>query len=334
MSMDSSLWNGRRRGRWIRVLLLILVAAGVPVATAAPAAAAPGEAMQKCRTDLPFEQSGSWPVTSRTRLVTLMGNLSPGSVIRVTATGQVHNGSWFGQWRGPDGSPDDPAPDASWPAPGVNKFALYGRWMRSGSWFRAGRDSGCLDYTSAWSQGNGASDLAVGVNDDVLDDNDGSFQVTVRVWTNSSEVYDNGFERQGTAALKAPWTGEGTGFKGVDVNRRLAHAGRNNAFIRTAGTGWNAVTQRISVVPNRRYRMTAWVRTSGNFTSGVFGVRPVNSGTPWRSDTYGAFAPSPYQQIQLDFDSGPRGELSLFIGYWAPAYDSWVQIDDVSAWAL
>jgi len=333
--MENAPARRRRSGRWIGVLLPLAMVAGLQGATAAPAAAAPGEAMEKCQNDWPAHSfSSSFDISGKTRLLTALGKLQPGTVIRVTASGSVHNGDGvLGQWRGPGGNnPYVPADNTRWPAIGVNKFALYGKWARSGHTFHVGTNSGCLDYTSAWSVGNGADELGIGVNDDDLTDNAGSFRVNVRMWTNSSEVADGEFERQTTSTLSAPWGGEGAGFKGVDINRGLAHTGGNNSFIRT-GTGWNAVTQRIYVVPNRTYRMSAWVRTSGNFTGGMFGVRPVTSGTPLAWANYGDYAPPRYQQLLLDFHSGPHGELALFIGYWAPGYDSWVQVDDVQVWA-
>ncbi|GGQ83254.1 hypothetical protein [Couchioplanes azureus] len=323
----------RRSGRWLGALLALVVMFVLQAATATPASAGPGEAMQKCERNWPDSHSWTADISGTSRLVTAMGNLEPGSVIRITASGSVHNGSWFGQWRGPTGSFDDPAPDASWPAPRVDKFALYGTWLRSGSPFHAGTNSGCLDYTSARAQGNGPDELGVGVNDDVHHDNSGSFRVTIRVWTNSSEVSDAGFEGQSTSSLSAPWSGEGRGFKGVDLNRRFAHTGRDNSFVHTGRPGWNAITQRIRVMPNRMYRMTAWVRTSGNFTSGVFGVRPITGGTPAGSARFGEYAPPRYQPLVLDFNSGQNGELTAFIGYWSPGYDSWMQVDDVRIWA-
>ncbi|HWG98990.1 MAG TPA: hypothetical protein VNV66_06630 [Pilimelia sp.] len=330
--MDTMPTSRRRGGRWLAALLLLTITAGLQVVTAAPAAAVPGNAMWRCQNDMADYLGWSAEISGTSRLVSAIGNLQPGSVIRITASGSVHNGSWFGQWRGPDGSLNDPAPHAEWPAIGVNKFALYGRWSRNGHTFHAGSDSGCLDYSSARSVGNGAEELGIGVNDDVLHDNSGSFRVNVRVWTNSSDVVDGGFERQSTSTLSSPWSGEGTGFKGVDVNRGLSYSGRNNAFIRT-NTGWNAVTQRVRVVPNRMYRMSAWVRTSGNYTGGTFGVRPVGRSTPLAWGTYGDYSPPRYRQLLLDFHSGPHGELTLYVGYWAPGYDSWVQVDDVQVWA-
>lgn len=320
-------------GRWIHLLVSAVLVAGVQTATASPASAAPGDAMQECRAG----QSGSsstWSgdIAGTTKLATTLGGLKPGSVIRITASGSVHNGSWFGQWRGPDGSLGDPGGTAFWPASRVNKFALYGKWMRTGETFHAGSDSGCLDYTGVWRRGNHVDDLAVGVNDDVMDDNSGSFRVTVRVWTNPSEVNDGGFERQPGRSLSLGWVGEGAGFKGVDVNRGLARVGKNNAFIRTT-TGWNAVAQPIRVVPHRRYRMAAFVRTSGNFTGGVYGVRPASGGSAIAHATYGEYAVTRYRLVVLDFDSGPSRSLTVFIGYWAPGVDSWLQIDDVQVWA-
>lgn len=314
--------------RWIAGLVTFAIACALQVTTATHAAAAPGDAWRGCQHNV----SGfiGFPVTinGRSRELQTVGNLMPGSVVRISATGSVHNGTIFGQWRGPDGETNVKG-DANWPAPSANKFALYGRWNRTGAAFQAGHDSGCLNYTPVSSAGNGPNSLAIGINDDVLSDNDGSFQVSIRVWNNPSDVFDGGFEQQTQPSISSPWAGEGTGYKGVDLNKGYSFSGRNNAFIRTS-TGWNAITQTIWVTPYHRYRMAAWIRTSGNFDQGYLGVRRGTGSTVVSQLRYGAWGPSPYQLQVLDFDSGPDSYVTAFVGYTAPGTDSWIQIDDVA----
>lgn len=83
----------------------------------------------------------------------------------------------------------------------------------------------------------------------------------------------------------------------------------------------------MAVDVDGQYRVTAWVRTSGNVTTGQVGAR--------RTDTQavlgqGGFGPAPgYQQVTGVFNSGPNTLVQLFIGYTAPGADSWIQVDDV-----
>lgn len=316
--------------------MLVTAAAAAFAGLATPAGAAPGDARAHCTNRAEWTSS-----TLAVRDFELDGktgpqqvqlpDLEPGDLIRITASGRVHNGTIVGQWRGPEGSMDDPAPDAFWPATGVDKFSLYSKFGRNGHVFKAGQDSGCVDYTTAF--GTGLDTLYVGVNDDLLRDNSGSFRVHVAIWRNPNEIRDGGFEGQRSRTISAPWVGEGPGGKGVDVARNLQHSGANNAFIRTT-TGWNAISQEIAVRPDTRYRMRVWLRTSGNFHAGFFGVRPGNTPHILEDQQYGSFVPAGYEPKTLDFDSGPNRTVTAFIGYWGPGYDSWVQVDDVAIWPV
>lgn len=148
-------------------------------------------------------------------------------------------------------------------------------------------------------------------------------------------VADGGFEGQATSTVSPPWRGEGGGGKGIDRGLGFAHSGANNAWIRTT-SGWNAVKQVVSVMPNTNYRLTGWVRNSNNFiccqpqTGGYFGVRAGSDVTtsPLAETSFGGL-PS-YTQLTVDFNPGSNGSVTVFAGYWAPGADSWVQIDDVS----
>jgi hypothetical protein len=80
------------------LLLPAVLVVGIQATTAAPAAAAPGQAMQECRTNS-VNSSSSWTgeISGTAKLVTTISSLQPGTVVRITASGSVHNGSWFGQ---------------------------------------------------------------------------------------------------------------------------------------------------------------------------------------------------------------------------------------------
>lgn len=320
----------------MRIGIMVVAVAAATIGVVTPAGAAPGDARWACSVDSDtgwtMISSTSFTVDGRTATQQVgVHDLQPGDILRITATGSVHNGTIVGQWRGPNGSLNDPAPDSWWLAPGLNKFSLYGRWGRNGFTFPAGADSGCITYSQT--VGNGSDTVYVGVNDDLLEDNSGSFQVRARVYRNPNELRDNGFESQSTGTISAPWVGEGSGFKGIDVARNLQHGGRNNAFIRTT-TGWNSIKQTIAVRPHTPYRMQVWVRTSNNFHDGYFGVRHGTSASVLADQQYGGFDLAGYRLKTLDFNSRENTSVSAFIGYWAPGYDSWIQVDDVAVWPL
>ncbi len=269
-------------------------------------------------------------------------DLEPGDFIRVTATGSFDTGGWFSHTLGPDGngwpSSDSWWPGWSWdPNENSNEYALYGKFNRNGFRFRAGSDSGCQPYTTDF--GTGPDTISLGINDLTccFDDNTGpGFDVRVRVFRNPSELRDGGFEQQTSRTISAPWAGEGPDFKGIDIGLNLARTGQNNAFIRTSSYNWNAVIQRVdNVTSNTHYRLQGWVRTKGNFFhQGVFGVRPGISGSisPLPQLVYGEFNLAGYQQLTVDFNTGPNTSLIVFAGFWSQGYDSWIQLDDLALW--
>lgn len=147
----------------------------------------------------------------------------------------------------------------------------------------------------------------------------------------SGLVKDSGFEEQHTRAVGAPWGFEGIDPKGMDIGLGLENTGRNNAWIRSGSRQWNAITQVVTVRPNTAYSLSAWVRTSGNFDGGYFGVRSGASRAILNEVRFGAAAANPaaYQYLSVEFSSGADTTVTVFIGYWAPGADSWLQIDDV-----
>ena len=140
-------------------------------------------------------------------------------------------------------------------------------------------------------------------------------------------LLDGDFERQRSQTVSTPWRTEGRGVKGVDIGKGLASSGRNNAFIRTSAKEWNAITQFFKTIPISTYRVEADIRTSGNVRDGYFGVRD-EVGKVIKQVKFG---PLPqYTRLQFDFQAlkGQNG-VNLFIGYWPPGEDSWIQIDNV-----
>ena len=140
-------------------------------------------------------------------------------------------------------------------------------------------------------------------------------------------LVDGDFENQKTNTISAPWYVEGSGFKGIDIGKRLSSSGKNNAFIRTSFHDWNAITQFFHTTPLQKYRVEADLRTSGNMRDGYFGVRDEVG----RVIKEVKFGPLPqYARLRFDFAGLPRQTgVRLFIGYWAPGEDSWIQIDNV-----
>src|SRR6185503_8487478 len=81
-----------------------------------------------------------------------------------------------------------------------------------------------------------------------------------------SGLADGDFESPGLG----PWACSGN--CGADHGAGLSRTGTGNGWVRNT-SGWNDVHQTISVTANRTYVIKAWIRTSGNNTSGYFGLR-------------------------------------------------------------
>jgi hypothetical protein len=315
---------------------LVLLAALLTMTTVLGAAAASADvAGDRCASRIApnFGVTMTLPGTTRPQIVPIVG-LQTGDRIRVTATGSIATGGWSGS-HDAGGAPEPapagvqpwPWPYLSWPAPGHNKYAIYGSWGHDGNKFRVGADSGCVRYER---RGNGPDQISLGINDENLDDNTGTFQVRVEVWRNPSLLRDGGFEDHTSRTVSSPWVTEGPDAIGIDIGQGLAHADLNNAFLRAASNSWNALKQRVTVIPYTNYRLQGWVRTSNNFNAGFFGVRPGDGNSPLAEIRYGSFTPAGYEQLTVDFNSGPNTAVTSFVGYWAPGYDSWVQVDDMT----
>lgn len=132
----------------------------------------------------------------------------------------------------------------------------------------------------------------------------------------------NNVVNAGLDSALANW--ECTGSCGFD-NVSFAHTGIGNAWVR-ASSGWNDVHQIFSVVPNRTYTVSGWIRTSGNNTDGYFGVRSV-SGQVVGEQRFGSFAG--YTRVNVTVSSGANTNLVVYGGLWANG-DTFLQLDDVS----
>lgn len=141
---------------------------------------------------------------------------------------------------------------------------------------------------------------------------------------------DPGFEDQPDNGVSAPWVIGGSG--GAD--RELGHArgGKNNAYLR-ATTGFQNIYQDIAVMPNRNYRLTGWMKTSTALRDGYFGVRPTNDAAPFAEVRYGSSVGTPanvYTQLAVDFNSGERTSVRVFVGMFGSVSDAFARIDDLA----
>ncbi|AKJ00188.1 uncharacterized protein DUF4185 [Archangium gephyra] len=134
-----------------------------------------------------------------------------------------------------------------------------------------------------------------------------------------------GFEQQSSSSATSPWYAEGNA--GIDRNLGYARTGAHNAWVRNA-TGWNAIKQEVSVVPNTLYTLRAWLKTSSNFNDGYFGARMLNGG-PILGETHLTQPLAGYTQVTVQFNSGANHSVELFAGLWATS-DTWMQVDDFS----
>jgi hypothetical protein len=160
---------------------------------------------------------------------------------------------------------------------------------------------------------------------------------SVMVLVGSSHTYadretnclkDGGFEDQTSRTISGPWSTEGSGFKGIDLDMGNASYGKNNAFIRTSAKEWNAITQFCNTTPFVNYGVSADIRTSENMQDGYFGIRDELN----RVIQEVKFGPLPkYKSVRFFFKGPPRQTgVRFFVGYWGAGEDSWIQIDNVN----
>jgi hypothetical protein len=140
-------------------------------------------------------------------------------------------------------------------------------------------------------------------------------------------VDDPGFENQTKDLLiSPPWGAEGNGRKGVNTVM-----GAKSAFLR-ATSGWNAITQKIAANPSTQYTAQAKITTSPNVQDGYFGVRDGN-GTVVTEVRFGPLSngdpPVVFSFVGATRYLGYDPMMTLFVGFWAPGADAWIEVDDV-----
>jgi len=144
------------------------------------------------------------------------------------------------------------------------------------------------------------------------------------VWAQCASVLrDGGFESQPSGTVHSPWVSEGQ--TGIDIRRGLSHGGSNNAWARY-DSGWNAIHQTVRLSAEVTYTLRGFVRTSENVQAGYFGFRNATQ-QPVSEIQYG---PLPgYRELRVRFRPERTGTYNVFVGFWAPNADSWIQIDDM-----
>ncbi|MEV8375495.1 DUF4185 domain-containing protein [Kribbella sp. NPDC056861] len=142
------------------------------------------------------------------------------------------------------------------------------------------------------------------------------------------QLADGGFEATGSG--KPAWVFEGTAANGVDRGLGFAHSGANNGWIRTSGTGWSALTQKVPVTPGTQYRFGAWINASANLpvAAGRFGVRLGAEGSQVLGEkTFGASSGYVHQEVTVTVPAGVH-EVTVYAGFTAPGVDTFIQVDD------
>ena len=138
-----------------------------------------------------------------------------------------------------------------------------------------------------------------------------------------TQLADGGFEAP--AGGKAAWDFEGTANLGVDRDLGFAHSGRNNGWIRTAGTGWSAYTQQVPVTPGATYTFRAWTRSSPALAEGRFGVRVGDE--VLEEQGFGATEDYAARTVTVRVPDDVH-QVTTYAGFEGPGTDTWLQLDD------
>jgi hypothetical protein len=75
------------------------------------------------------------------------------------------------------------------------------------------------------------------------------------------------------------------------------------------------------------YVLSGYVLATANITKGYFGVRD-GSNNVIKEVQFGSL-PS-YTNQTVSFNSGSNSTVSIYVGYWGPGADSWINFGDVT----
>src|SRR5699024_814538 len=124
---------------------------------------------------------------------------------------------------------------------------------------------------------------------------------------------------------RGPW--QCTNTCGKDEGLGFAFQGENNGYA-TGTLGRNEIRQTVNVLPHHTYQLSAWVRTSDNFSNGYIGARELN-GTNVKRQLLSPH--TDYTKLVLEFDTNEHTTLEVYANVVAKkGIDTWLQIDDVS----
>ncbi|WP_446038013.1 choice-of-anchor Q domain-containing protein [Streptomyces sp. SID1121] len=213
-------------------------------------------------------------------------------------------------------------------SPGVGDLAADPQFTNtSGGDYRPGptspaKDNGTAATATTDIYGNNSS---VGLGTDI-----GAVEAQSAPAAGANAVTDGGFEQQtALTATSTPWAGDGSLPYGLDVAQGKAHTGQDNAWISSSGTtDWGGVKQTVGVTAGATYRLTVWVRNSGNIDHAWLGAK-TTTGTVVNEISHGT---SPgWNRYVLTVKPGTATQLSVYAGYYGPSgVSTWQTVDDVT----
>jgi hypothetical protein len=107
-----------------------------------------------------------------------------GDAFEITVTGTINDGGWptSSNWSA-NGSSSLAPSGGYWPVPGAPKYSLVGIWNSNGSGFFIGAGRGCWSTRDVnIGPTNTQTFLWLRMNDEALNDNSGSWTVSIRQW--------------------------------------------------------------------------------------------------------------------------------------------------------
>jgi hypothetical protein len=328
-------------------MLGALIAAMPTVSAQAGPAPQPATPMDRCQQrstpdeavtlHMPGGRSTTYPGSNRplrpgdvVRIIPHMGPTSP----VVSTTGWWWQPADASNWVSPAGAdPRQPA-DGGYPAPGLNKYSLIGRFGNLRP-FEVLRERSCLQL-------GGFLALDLRINDDQDWDNFGAWDVDVQVYRNA--VQDGGFERQRTSRISWPWYPEGPDAKSIgpsDLTQDPA-AGSKLVILNSDDHAWNAVAQPIPLRPHTIYRISGLFDLASGINTAFFGVRLPGEWPPRECHFghqsgeqrpgrcgYVTNLPGDWQQVSVTFDSGDHTWGTAFAGFWGIGAPAFMLIDGI-----
>ena len=139
-----------------------------------------------------------------------------------------------------------------------------------------------------------------------------------------TQVADPGFEAHSGGSA---WQFDGPAGHGVDRGLGFEHTGSNNAWIRTSGSGFSALSQDVPVRSGQDYTVSVWTQSSPGMTGGRLQVTDADGGDLGQVEIP---AQSEYGKHQITV-TVPEGHstINVSVGFEGNDTDQYLQIDDV-----